>query len=656
MTLFDEFKIGDLTLKNRLAMAPMGTLHGADGGINAQQRAYLVERAKGGFGLIYPSAHTVSDKYERPCSSGNFLCKPEHEPRLARAAEEIHKYGAKFAVQLSPGYGRVNKGFPKTMCTHVSASDNTVFSYPDYKCRALEVDEIHELVEAAGRAAAMAKNAGVDILEVHAYGGYMLDQFLSRRWNRREDEYGGSLDNRMRFLTEFYGAMRQAVGPDYPISIKFTPEHCTPEGRTFEDEGLEIVRRLSTMGFAYLHLDNGCYEVWNKAIPSAYEEPGCQVHVAERLRREGITLPFVIQGKLNYPALAQSVISSGTADIIALGHQSLADPYWPTKVREYRLDDIDHCMCCNECINSYNSMDKEPHGFSCAINPATGFELSYKPKKADPIRKVLVVGAGPGGMYTAATAASLGHDVTLWEKNSEMGGLLRAAGAPDFKIDMHHYMENLISKVKKSGAEICLNKTATAEAIDEFEPDVVILACGAEQSMPPIPGINGENVVTAYNLLANSAPVGKRVVVIGGGHVGVEAALHLERLGKKVSLVEMASKLLTASSMADNAHKGLLEMVENSSIDKFVGARVMEIGKKTVTIAQSNNQHVIHCDSVVLAAGFHSDHVLEEQIQNRIYKVFSIGDYVAPGKVYQAVHGGSDVIQLLNKLEFVTVQ
>ena len=378
--LFEEYKIGSVTLKNRVAMAPMGHVHAADGGVSEQQHAYILERAKGGFGLIYPSAHTVTDKYEKPEGSGNFLFNYSQAARLAHLVDEVHQYGAKFAIQLTPGYGRVNKGNP-AQTIHVSASDNRAFYYPDVVCHTLTVDEIHELVACMGKSAALAKMAGVDIIEIHAYGGYLIDQ-----------------------------AVRRAVGPDFPISVKYTPVHEIEGGRTFEDEGIEIARRLQDMDFAYMHVDYGCYERWNLAIPSAYEKQGAQLHVAERLRKEGITMPFLIQGKLNDPVEAERVIESGLTDMIALGKQSLADPYWPSKVKNGRVDDIDFCCACLECLNhSYPFIRRS----SCAINPRTAAEREYKLEKTAHPRKLLVVGGGPGGMAAAKYAAQVGHSVEL---------------------------------------------------------------------------------------------------------------------------------------------------------------------------------------------------------------------------------------------------
>ncbi|MDD6503509.1 MAG: FAD-dependent oxidoreductase [Oscillospiraceae bacterium] len=643
--LFDEITFGNVTLKNRLAVAPMGTIHAMDGGVSPEQRAYLVERAKGGFGLVYPSAHTVSDKYEHPHSSGNFLCNESHAERLRLLADEVHQYGAKLAIQLSPGYGRVNVGTPETT-THVSASPIPTFWHRNHLCKALTVEEIHELVEAAGKAAALAKEAGVDILEVHAYGGYLLDQFISKQWNHREDEYGGSLENRLRFIREFYDAIRAAVGPDYPISVKFTPQHSLHGGRTLDNEGVEIAKILDTWGFSYLHLDHGCYETWNKAIPSAYDEPGSQLFIAERLRKEGITTPFLVQGKLNYAPQAEQVLESGTADIIAMGHQSLADPYWPSKVQEGRLDDVVYCTACNECLNSAVRIPG-----SCAINPRTCKERTYNIPSARRKMKILVVGGGPGGMYTAALAAQQGHDVTLWEKRGTLGGLVNAAGAPDFKVDMRRYKDHLVAQLYKSGARVEFMREADEASIDAFGPDAVILACGAETVLPPIPGINSSKVITAYDLLANHRKVGQRVVVLGGGHVGCEAAIELDDRGHRVTIVDLGGPLIDSADMSANMKLGLKERMNKAHIQVFTHTKMTDITPEYVMLETRYDEIPIECDNVVLASGFRANHGLQEALADKPYPVFAIGDCVKPGKVYEAVHGGYHAIYKLNQME-----
>lgn len=641
--LFEPISFGNVTLKNRLAVAPMGTIHAADGGVSDEQRAYLVERAKGGYGLIYPSAHTITTKYEHPHSSGNFLCTESHAERLKLLADELHQYGAKLAIQLSPGYGRVNVGTPATT-DHVSASEVPTFWHPDHKCRSLTVDEIHDLVRLAGEAAKMAKDAGVDILEVHAYGGYMLDQFISKCWNKREDEYGGSLENRLRFIKEFYESIRGAVGPDYPISVKFTPQHSFHGGRTLDDEGIEIVKILDSWGFCFIHLDHGCYEVWNKAIPSAYDEPGSQLFIAERMRKEGITTPFLVQGKLNYAPLAEEVLESGTADIVAHGHQSLADPDWPNKVQEGRYDDVLYCTACNECLNSATRI-----AGSCAINPRTCKELVYNLTPPKNKLKILVCGGGPGGMYAAALAAKMGHDVTLWEKSGKLGGLINAAGAPDFKVDMRRYKEHLIAQLYKSGVKVVFGKTADEQSIDAFAPDAVILAIGAETVRPPIQGIGRANVVTAYDLLANHVKVGNRVVVLGGGHVGCEAAIDLEEKGHKVTIVELGGPLVEKADMSANMKLGLKERLNKAHIQIHTNAKMIDICDREVVIETATSIFSVDCDNVILASGFKATHALEEALKDKPYQVFPIGDAVKPGKVFEAVHGGFHAIRKLNK-------
>lgn len=644
--LFEEITLGGVTIKNRYAMAPMGVIHDHDGGISPEQQAYLTERAKGGFGLIYPSAHTVTDKYELPLYSGNYLCTYSQALRLRDAVEEIHRFGAKFAIQLTPGYGRVNIG-PPPETIHVSASENPVFYHPDALCHELTVEEIQELVGCMGTAAWYAKSAGVDIIEMHAYGGYLFDQFMSKMWNRREDDYGGSLENRMRFFMECYYAVRSVVGPDFPVSVKFTPEHGIPGGRTLDDEGLEITRILDNMGFAFIHLDDGCYERYNKAIPCAYDPAGCQVHVAERLRREGIKSPFLIQGKLNDPETAERLVESGIADMIALGKQSIADPFFPTKVKAGHFEDINYCTACCECING-GTIDTHPMG--CAINPYAMREKEFKPlQKAAAKRRLLVIGGGPGGMNTAKLAAEQGHTVELWEKSGTLGGNINAAGGPDFKFDMKRYNENLQKQVYKAGVNVRLLKEATREAVDAFAPDAVIIAAGSSPLVPPIPGVEGANVVDAVSVLTRKSGTGDKVVVLGGGEVGCEAALYLERLGKQVTVVEMLDQILSAP-MANNARIGFNWYLNESNIEFKTGTKLLEIQSGKVKLENAEGQFEQACDTVVLAVGFKSDKTLADSLKGGEYKVFTIGDYNKPRKVWYAVHEGFHILRQLDDL------
>lgn len=644
--MFEPITIGGLRIKNRYVMAPMGFVHDVDGGVNKAQVAYLAERAKGGFGIVYPSAHTVTDKYELPLYSGNFLTNYDQALRLKTAVEEVHKYGAKFAIQLAPCYGRVNIG-PEPETIHVSASENSVFYYPDNKCHALTVDEIQEMVKAMGTAAWFAKSAGCDIIEIHAYGGYLFDQFLSPMWNRREDQYGGSLENRMRFLMECCYAVRQVVGPDFPISIKYTPEHGIPGGRTLDGEGLVIAKILDNMGFAYIHLDDGCYERYNKAIPCAYDPAGSQVHVAEKLRAAGIKTPFLVQGKLNDPEMALRLVENGTAELVALGKQAIADPFYPTKVKAGQFEEINYCTACCECMNG-GPIDTHPMG--CAINPFCTHEHEYFFTAPKVRRKILVIGGGPGGMNAAKLAVQQGHTVELWEKTGTLGGNTNAAGGPDFKFDMRRFNENLQKQVYKAGVTVRLLKEANRTAVDKFAPDLVIVAAGAKPVVPPIPGVNSSNVYEATDILTKKRIVDcDKVVVIGGGEVGCETALFLARQGKKVTVVEMLDKILSAP-MANNTRIGLNYYLSEAGIEFRTGTKVVSIADDRVVLENSDGKEDFACGSVVLAVGFKSNHTLADSLEGGDYKVFTIGDYNKPRKVWFAIHEGFHIIRQLDDL------
>ena len=635
MNLFDEVTIGGVTLKNRLVVAPMGVVRDTDGGMSKQQADYLVERAKGGFGLIYPAAVTITDNRESPLYSGGHLTTPSHRMRLKKFVDEAHKYGAKVAIQLSPGYGRVHAG-PPGVTNHISSSENTVFAAPDHRCHALTVEEIKGIMQEAERSAGYAADAGVDIIEIHSYGGYLIDQFMSKMWNHRTDEYGGSLENRLRFFREFVEAVRKGVGPEFPISVKYTPVHTVPDGRTFEDEGIEIAKIMDGMGFIYMHLDCGCYEVWNQAVPSAYDREGSQLFVAERLRKEGIRLPFLVQGKLNNPNVARQVVESGTAELVALGHQSLADPYWPEKVKEGRYQDINYCICCNECVFSVK----------CSVNPVLFHEKEYQLKVPEKLRKILVVGGGPGGLYTAALAAKQGHDVTLWEKEFQLGGLANAAAGPDFKFDVRRYIDHLIADVYQSGVKVRF-KEATPENIDAFGADIVILAAGAKAAIPPIPGIGNKKVIPAFDLLAKNAPTGQDIVILGGGHVGCEAALDLTNQGKHVTIVEFLDRIL-AAPMPNNTRIALTSAIANSGAKCLVKTKLLEITEDGVKVEGPEGEREIPCDHVIIAVGYKAEQSLKDALTNKPYKVFGIGDYNGGGQIMQAVEEGFQLIRHLD--------
>ncbi|OAA90788.1 NAD(P)/FAD-dependent oxidoreductase [Clostridium ljungdahlii] len=641
-TLFEKVKIGNVELKNRMVMCPMG--YGspdADGGISDHQIEYYVERAKGGYGLIFTSGQYVTGKFEK--SESNFLETPRHGQRLSLLANKLHQYGAKLAVQLTIGLGRVS--FIDPFTAPKSSSNNPSFWFTNLTCEPYTTEEVKWLVDKLGYSALLAKNAGADMVELHAYGGYLIDQFLSANWNNRTDEYGGSPENRMRILFELRDSIWKYCGKNYPIAIKITPDHHFDGGRTLE-EGIEMVKMLDNEGFCLLHIDMGTYENWFNAVTTCYQEEGLQLYIAEALKKAGIKTPFLVQGKLNSPKLAEKVVADGLAELIGHGHQSIADPHWPRKAKTGAFNDIIPCIGCNECIYAgfTNKWDV------CSVNPTNNSKEEYELTPATEKQSILVVGGGPGGMMAAITAAKRGYDVELWEKDYTLGGTLKAAGAPYFKNDTKKYMEHLIAQVNKHDIKVRLAKAATLENILEKNPDVVILAGG---SKPIIPNLNGNgkgHILEATDLLSNGGITGHKIVVLGGGLVGCETALQLDSEDKDVTIVEMLDQLLLTAVHAPNNDMAIKDMIAKSNIKVMTGTKLTAVYEDKVKVSIDGEEKEVPCDTLVLAVGYKADTTLSDSLEQKGKRVFKIGDNVKAGKIIDAVQQGFHTVRLLEEL------
>ncbi|MCU6735097.1 NAD(P)/FAD-dependent oxidoreductase [Diplocloster agilis] len=634
--LFEKTQIGSMKLKNRIVMGPMGTTGEADGAYNIDAINYFMERAKGGTGLIITGANVVSTKYEpRPCTE---LSNFHHVERLNMLIDRCHHFGAKVCVQLSPGLGR--QQFTDPFTPPYSAGDCPAFWFPQLKCKPFAVEDIHYLADKVGYSASLAKMSGADAVELHAYGGYLLDQFQSSKWNTRTDEYGGSLENRMRFTLECIQAIRSNVGPDFPILVKFTPYHGVEGGREL-DEGLEMAKILENAGIDALHVDVGCYEAWYKAISTVYAPEGHQLHIVEAVKNT-VSLPVLGQGKLFDPEKAEEVIENGIADYVVLAHQMLADPHWANKVKEGAIEDITPCVGCNECLLA---------GFSgkhyyCAVNPQCYAEKEYAlPKPDGTSKKVLVIGGGPGGMSAAMTAAKRGYEVELWEKTGRLGGNLWAAGTPTFKHDVLRLITYMERQIHKLGVNVRLLKEATAEEVAAGQFDKVILAAGSTPVMPPIPGIEYAASANAY-LTAQKKP-GKKVVVIGGGLVGCEAAAYMKETADEVTIIEMLDDILATADHCLNNDQALRAMLAERNIPAICSAKVTRITPDSVTYVKDGKEASIDCDTVMIAAGYRANNQLEEALEGFVKDLTVIGDAEAPRKILTAVHEGYHAIRVM---------
>jgi 2-enoate reductase len=645
MRLFEQGKIGKLLLKNRIIMEAMGTrLEEPDGRLSERDIDYYVARARGGAGLIITAASAVEREIEKrtegPWSPLFRTDKPMYIDRFSRLANAVHDHGAKLAVQLTAGFG-LNIPPEWIVERGVAPSEQPCLFAPDVMARELTVEEIEGLVNAFGFAANILSLAGVDAVEIHGQGGYLIDDFMTPLWNHRTDKYGGNLSRRLKFPLDIVKAIKASVGKDFPVTFRYSIRHDIEGGREVE-ESLEIARRLEEAGVDAINASFGCYgSRYGRQYPT-YNPPGQWVELSEAVKKV-VKIPVIVVGRLGYPELAEKVLQEGKADFIGLGRPLLADPEWPNKVREGRLDDILMCTGCNDgCM----VRTREHKYISCALNPATGMEREFsRVVPAERRKSVLVVGGGPAGMEAARVAALRGHEVSLWEKRDQLGGNLVAASVPEFKQDVRSLIRYLSTQIKRLGVRIELGKEVTPELIGEMKPEVLVIATGATSVLPEIPGIKKGLVVTAVDLLLGKKEVGERVVVAGGSSMGCEVGLYLAQKGKKVTIVEMMGDL--ASDLFADNRTNLLQLLVEHQVSLLTETRLIEVLDTGVVVDGGMSKRELKADTVVLALGLKSEVGLLRALGGKGPEPIVIGDCVQPGKIIDAIWGGFRTARLI---------
>ncbi|WP_163269428.1 FAD-dependent oxidoreductase [Chelativorans alearense] len=651
--LFQPLQIAKLRLKNRIAMAPMG--FGAlsdDRGIPTQRYIdYFAERAKGGAGLLMTGMLKVEDKIETLRARRGPVSKEFIKP-FADLTEQIHALGTKIFVQLSPGLGY--QGRPHNVVgTPVAPSPIPSFAAPDVICRELTAEEIQQMVRAYGDAAEILFTAGVDGIELHGHAGFLLDQFSHSLWNRRSDRYGGDLRGRMTFAFEIFDEIKRRLGPDFPVQYRYGLKHYMKSfhasalpgedfvevGRDIE-EGLELAAMLQDHGFDSLAVDAGTATGHYWAHPPIYQPHGCMLDLSAMVK-ELVTIPVIAVGRLDIPELADSAIAEGKADVISLAKALLADPYWPQKVSEGRIEDIRPCIGCHQaCSEQFNGRYLN----SCTVNPACGRERSHQLTPARESRRVLVVGGGVAGMETARVSASRGHKVTLCERSVELGGHLIEAGVPEDKKDVERLNAWYKRQMDLLGIDVRVNTDVTVDLVADEKADVVVLATGSSDVVPPIPGADKPHVIPTTELLLGHRSPGREVVVVGAGENGCEAALWLHRKGCKVTIVEMQSKPI-AIPVANANRNMLLDMLAQAKVPMLLETAVREIHDSAVTVeTRQGEERRIACDTVVLSVGMKPENRLYQSL-NAFFAgpMYEIGDCQEPKNIMKAVWDGFEV-------------
>ena len=641
--LSSPITIGRVTFRNRMFSAPMGgTDITNDGCIGPKSTAFYELRGKGGAAAV-----TVSECMVHPKTDGSHAYHLDTTilNSLAAAtytADAIHRHGAVPSLELSHSgmyAGTYMTDKTKQHEMHQWGACDTVRA-DGVKVKALSEEMIQEIVEAYGQTAALAKRAGFGMIMIHGGHGWLLNQFLSPYFNKRTDKYGGSLENRCRLAKEVLQSVREAVGPGFPIEFRMSGSELFEGGYDLE-EGVRIAQELESY-IDLLHVSAGTYQRgFGDTHPSMFKEHGCNVYLAAEIKKH-VSIPVATIGALNDPEQMEEIIASGKADVVYMARALLADPFLPRKIMEKRDDEIVKCLRCFTCMAERAATATR----RCTVNPLIGREIEGNEVRPAVVKKkVLVAGGGPGGLYAAYTAARRGHQVILCEKEAELGGILKSEQALPFKHEMYELTGTYEKFARNAGVEIRLNTEVTAELAEKENADALIVAVGSTPLVPPIPGLDGENVVIVNDYYKQKEKVTDKVVVFGGGLAGCECAIHLGMEGKEVHLVEMRNELAPDANVR---HRPLLL----KEIDKYVmvhtGCKGMEVTKEGIICeTEEKKQILVPGTSVICALGQHSRTDIVDTLRDCAPYVAVIGDAgkvsTITNAVYEGYHAALDI-------------
>ncbi|WP_317314163.1 FAD-dependent oxidoreductase [Absicoccus porci] len=665
--LFSPVKIGKVEVPNRIALLPMGVfsprLMNKDGSYTKDGADYYIERAKGGTGLIITGLVPLPKN-----AMASILNDPESYVKNQKyLADGIHKYGSKVFIMISALSGRssTNPDDPAP-----SALPN-VWN-PKRNNREMTKAEIEEYIQGFAIGAKAAKDAGIDGVEIHAvHEGYLLDQFTIRNYNHRQDEYGGSLENRLRFPCEIVKAIKKECGEDFPVSIRYSVKSYTKgfnrgavPGETFDEfgrdyeESFQVAKMLEEAGYDMLDCDNGTYDAWYWPHPPVYMPKALNLDDVAELRKH-VNIPVICGGRFDDPSLADEAIAQGRIDMMGMGRPLLADADRANKFKEGREDDIRPCISCHfGCLARIFQFDEKTHAtkdISCALNPRCGMENHYNITQAKTKKKIAVVGGGIAGMEAARVAALRGHFVDLYEKTDQLGGVFIAASAFEFKEDDRKLLQWYRKQIKDTGVHVLFHTEFKPE--DRANYDEVFVATGAHERKLNTPGFDSPHVRYAVDVLTHQNIENQNVVIIGGGLTGCELAYDLARRNKKVTIVEALPEILNVEGLSAANYNCLKELLRFYHVDvlKYSTVKKYENGKAFVETTSLNVPNIndramvmslqgvhktmqeIPVDTIIVSVGYTADQELYNQIKDE--HVHLLGDAVHPGNLMSAIWG-----------------
>lgn len=632
--LFKPLRVKGVVFRNRIFAAPnMLCYANWDGSPSAHMIGYFGEKAKGGCAMVTMGDTTV-DEVNGQGIPRHIKLIPEHINTLAEMAYAIKKNGAVASFELNhPGRTARNPdGRPAWGPDGFVREDGTTV---------LEMDEdmIAHTVQCYANAASVLKRAGWDMCILHGAHGWLLGQFLSPATNHRTDRFGGSLENRARFPIMVIEAVRKAVGPEFLIDYRISGDELQENGLTI-DECVAFVKMVEDK-IDMVHISTGLDTAIHQAIvthPNSYLPNGCNVKYAEAVKKSGVKIPVTTVGGINTPEMAEEILASGKADAVAMCRALIADPYWPTKVKQGRLNEIRQCLRCTNCLGEMGATDQ----FRCDVNPFTGHEVLFQDVKplAAKAKNVWIAGGGPGGMTAAITAAERGHKVTLFEMGDKLGGALNYTDKDRiFKRDLNLYKEKLVARVGELPIDVRLNTKVTPELVQEGKPDALLVAIGAEPFFPPIPGLTPDVVTTGFDCYLEPEKVGHKVVCIGGGLVGAELAVYLADRGHDVTVVEMTGTIAAEG----NRHHGtaVREKLEELKVKCLVNTRCVSVTPGQIEVESADGvRSVLAGDSIVLSAGYRAKRNEVDTLIGITDEFAVIGDCKRAFRVRGAAHDG----------------